>query len=427
MLSHEDNELLCRIGGKTPMGRMMRRYWIPALMSEELEAGGAPKRVRLLGETLVAFRDSSGAVGILDESCPHRGASLVLARNEDCGLRCLYHGWKIDVDGRILEMPAEPDAKNFKERVRATAYPTHEAGGIVWTYLGPRGTEPPPPDFEFTFAPPSQRIVMKVRAECNWVQVLEGVIDSAHTNYLHADGILPSSALPTTMYTGGTGVGRPSNDGQPRIEMENTPYGFRYAAIRKPLVDPDVRDYVRVTLFVAPFYGFFPAPDGWGFLEAFVPIDDVSTMFWFIQQKYEGEIDIATRERNATRAGMRVGIDIDHEFRKRQTYENNWNQDREAMKKGAFSGITGVQCQDMAVEESMGVLYDRSKEHLGASDVAVIRMRRLMLDAVRAFSDDGAPPLGLAGKTSLRTLRADELMLPIGESWLERAVGSVPA
>ena len=146
MLSREDNELLYRTGEHTSMGQMLRRYWIPALMSDELEADGAPKRVRLLGDSLVAFRDSRGVAGVLDESCPHRGASLVLARNEDCGLRCLYHGWKIDVDGRVTEMPHEPDAFNFRERVRAPAFPTRAAGGIVWAYLGPAGTEPPLPD-----------------------------------------------------------------------------------------------------------------------------------------------------------------------------------------------------------------------------------------------------------------------------------------
>jgi phthalate 4,5-dioxygenase oxygenase subunit len=416
MLSREENELLCRTGVQTPMGAMLRRYWIPALMSDELEAGGAPKRVRLLGENLVAFRDTLGRAGILDENCPHRGASLVLARNEECGLRCLYHGWKIDVTGRVLETPPEPDELNFKDKVRAPAFPVRESGGFVWTYLGPPGTEPALPDFEFTAVPAAQRNVMKVRLECNWVQGIEGVIDSAHTNYLHADGITPAANLATTAYTGGTSVGRPSNDGKPRMELDDTAYGLRYAAIRKPLVDPDRQAYVRVTLFVAPFYGVFPAPAGWGFLQAFVPIDDGATMLYYVQHRYDGEIDAATRERNAARAGMRPGIDFDAAYRKVQSRANTWLQDREMMRRDAFSGISGIQNQDMAVQESMGTLFDRTKEHLGTCDAAVIRMRRLMLESVRKFTEHGVTPLGLDAGVSYSTLRAEEMMVPLDSS-----------
>lgn len=189
------------------MGQMLRRYWIPAALSSDLTNDGTPLRVRLLGEDLVAFRDSSGAVGLLEENCPHRGASLVLARNEECGLRCLYHGWKIDVTGRVLETPAEPDEYSFRDRVRATAYPVHEAGGIIWAYLGPAEHVPPTMDFAFTTVPDSHRLILRVREECNWVQSLEGVIDSAHSNFLHQNSIRPKAVsadtVPRTAYPSG--------------------------------------------------------------------------------------------------------------------------------------------------------------------------------------------------------------------------------
>lgn len=419
MLTRAENELLCRVGPQTPMGRMLRRYWIPAVRSDDLVADGAPRRVRVLGEDLVAFRDTRGTVGLLDESCPHRGASLVLARNEECGLRCLYHGWKVDVTGRILETPPEPDEVGFKDRIRAIAYPTYEAGGFVWAYLGPPGTEPRRPDLPFTHAPAAHRIVMTAREECNFIQCIEGVIDSAHSNYLHSKAIRPAVGMEISVFKSKDDVDldRPSNDGAPRLEAQNTAYGFRYAAIRIPTRDPDRTRYVRVTLFAAPFHAFIPAPDGWGFMQMFVPIDDEHTMFHFIRHADE-PLDDATRERHLAWSGTRVGIDVDAEYRKIRTKANNWLQDREAMRRGeSFSGISGVNNEDFVVQESMGPIYDRRKEHLGTSDVAVIRMRRLMLDAVRAFDERGEPPLGLHEPFDYAQLRAEEKTIPLGVPW----------
>jgi phthalate 4,5-dioxygenase len=419
VLTREENELLCRVGPKAPMGKMMRRYWLPAIMSSELESGGVPKRVRLLGEDLVAFRDSGGRVGLLDENCPHRGASLVLARNETCGLRCLYHGWKIDASGAVLETPAEPDEHHFRDRVRAIAYPTRESGGIVWTYMGPSESEPPPMDFEFTTLPDSHNVIVKAQLECNWAQSVEGVIDSAHTNYLHADTFKPASGLELSVYKDDfLKVARPSNDGRPRMEIENTPYGFRYAAIRKPLLDADKNAYVRVTLFAAPIYGLFPAQAGWGSIQAFVPMDDEHTMLYFVRYSYERAIEAEERAQHEHWSGFRIGIDIDENYRKFGNRGNLWRQDREAMKRGdTFSGVVGVQMEDAMVQESMGPVYDRSKEHLGTGDIAVIRMRRLMLDSVRRFTENGEPPLGLAEPVDYKTLRAQEAMIPLATSW----------
>jgi phthalate 4,5-dioxygenase len=423
MLTREENELLCRTGPDAPMGKMFRRYWIPAALTSELRAGGAPRRTRLLGEDFVAFRDSEGVVGVLDELCPHRGASLVLARNEECGLRCIYHGWKIAVDGRVLETPAEPDEHGFKDRVRAHAYPVYEAGGIVWTYLGPPGTEPPKMNFDWMSLPAGHWMIQKAREECNWAQCLEGVIDSAHSGFLHSNVIKPVPGENSIIPEDQGNTRRPSADLAPRMEAENTAYGFHYAAIRKPLIDPESRDYIRVTLFIAPFIALFPGPLGWTSMQMFVPMDDEHTMFHFIQARHDKPIDQLTRERRAARSGMVLGVDVDPlDYRKIRTRDNNWLQDRTEMEAGSFSGIHGVNNEDIAMQESMGPIFDRRREHLGTSDVAVIRMRRIMLDGVRRFIDEGAPPVGLAEPVAYETLRAGERMVPHGERWQEAMV-----
>lgn len=415
MTTRTENELLSRIGPDAPMGQMLRRYWIPAITSDELEVDGPPQHVRLLGEDLVAFRDTKGRVGLLEELCPHRGASMLLARNEECGLRCIYHGLKLDVTGAVVDMPVEPNAQAYKERVRAVSYPVREAGGIVWAYMGPAGTEPPPMDFEFTSLPDAQRVVLKAPINCNWLQCLEGVLDSAHTNYLHTDTFKPAPGLKKSAYKDESlkanhKVDRPSQDGQPRLEVENTPYGFRYAAIRKPLADPDKNVYIRVTLFIAPLYGLFAAQDGWGSIQAFVPVDDEHTMLYFVRYNHTRAIDAEERKRHLQWSGAGLGI--------LRTRQNRWSQDREAMKRGeSHSGLFGVQVEDAAVQESMGPLYDRSKEHLCSSDLAVVRMRRLMLQSVRDFTEKGATPLGLGQSVDYHKLRAAELMLPIGTPW----------
>ncbi|HEY2555404.1 MAG TPA: Rieske 2Fe-2S domain-containing protein [Candidatus Cybelea sp.] len=418
MLTREENDLLCRVGPNAPMGKTMRRYWVPAILSEELEPAGDPKRIRLFGEDLVAFRDDRGRVGLLDENCPHRGASLALARSEGCALRCLYHGWKVDVDGNILETPAEPDEHAFKDRVKALAYEVHEAGGVVWAYMGPRGEAPPPMNFEFVGLPESHRMWLKVRIDANWAQGIEGVIDNAHVSFLHYDTIRTASGVATTTFDERGRQDRPSNDIKPKMETQNTAYGFRYAAIRKPIVDPETTRYVRVTLFVAPFYGIFPAPAGWGNMQAFVPIDDEHTMLFFVRFKYDSPITPEEREQTQRVNGLRPGADVNPDFSKVRNISNNWLQDRAAMQSGeTYSGIAGVNTEDIAVQESMGAVYDRSKEHLGTSDIAVIRMRHLMIDSARRFVKDGEAPLGLREPVAYDKLRAEEKIISIDTPW----------
>jgi phthalate 4,5-dioxygenase oxygenase subunit len=399
------------------MGRMMRRYWLPALQSDELVAGGAPKAARLLGEDLVAFRTANGTVGVLEEYCPHRGASLTLARNEDCGLRCIYHGWKIDAAGTVLETPAEPAGSTFKERVHAVSYPVREAGGIVWTYLGAPGSEPPLPEFAWTAPPADHRWILKARIDANWLQSIEAIVDSAHVNYLHSTMFVAADQVSSQLQSNGS-LARPSGDGSPRIEVQTTAYGMRYAAIRAPLTGADTHDYVRVTLFIAPCYALLPVAAGeMTFMQMFVPIDDEHTMFYYIKTNHDASLDAETLALHSFRAGVRPGVDIDSAFNKFRTRANAWQQDRGAMERGeSFSGIHGVNMEDMVVQESMGPLYDRRREHLGASDAAVIRLRRVLLDALRDC-DAGLAPPGLGEPIAYARLAAEERLVPKETPW----------
>jgi phthalate 4,5-dioxygenase len=418
MLTRAENELLCRVEGDAAMGQLFRRYWLPAVQSKDLAAGGAPRRVRILGDDFVAFRATDGRVGLLDENCPHRGASLVLANNVDCALQCLYHGWRIAPSGEVLETPAETGDSSLRTKVRAHAYPLYEAGGVVWAYLGPPGNEPPRMDFSMTTVPDDHLVLHQVLLACNWAQVLEGAIDSAHSNYLHANGIRPAAAgAGSKLRADEMFIDRPSNDGQPRVECENTAYGFRYAALRKPIVDPDRSQYVRATLFVAPCYAMFPPPQGMETMQAFVPVDDEHTMLYFFQAGRE-PVSAESRAKRQTRSGFRPGIDLDDEYRNVRNRANNWMQDREAMRRGeSHTGIMGVNNEDIAVQEAMGPIFDRTKEHLGTSDIAVIRMRRIMLDAARALVEEGTTPIGLTEPVPYNALHAIERMLPLDASW----------
>ncbi len=376
MLTPAENELLCRVGSGTPMGEMLRCYWIPAALSDELSRGGSSKQIRLLGHNLVARRNG---------------------------------------DGRVFIADAEAD----EQPPRLAHYPLRESGGIVWVYLGEPGSLPPPLDFAWMERPDDHRWLGKMRAECNWIQCLEGVIDSAHVAYLHADlfQTTPESGRSTLAANGK--ISRPSLDGQPRIEVEDTSYGFRYAAIRRPVADADRLTYVRITPYIAPFYVLTPSSTTFTSMHIFVPIDDEHTMFYYAKTLHDKPADIESfRRAQAERSGMRPGVDFDERYRKRRTSENSWLQDRDAMLRGeSSSGIDGVTMQDFCVTESMGPIADRSLEHLSASDAAVIRMRRIMLDSVRRFGARGEPPIGLRERVAYDEIHAEDGLVPIGASW----------
>ena len=414
MLTAEENALLCRVEGAAPMGRMMRAHWLPICMSEEVaEPDGTPVRARLLGEDLVVFRDSDGRLGVVGEHCPHRRASLALGRNEESGLRCLYHGWKIDVEGNVVEMPSEPAASCLAAKVRHTAYPSEEAGGFVWTYMGP---DAPPPFEAPAWAPSAQtRIsIVKMRIDANWAQVLEGAIDSAHSSTLHATDMPPArvdgARATATVWP------RPSTDKAPRLHVQRTDFGFRYAAIRRPIKDAATRDYIRVTLFVAPFTVLIPPNNLYNLSILNVPIDDTHTMFYFIawSDRAGGGVDQEAWRRFC---GAQPGLDLDRDFRHRRNRDNGYLQDRQAMRLGDFTGIRGIPTQDMAMWETMGPIADRSSERLGASDVAIVEFRNIMVDAVRRHAA-GEPALAThSHRPAYVTLQSFEGIVAKGADW----------
>ena len=420
MLTAEENDLLCRVENGAPMGEIMRRHWLPACMSEEVaEPDGAPVRTRLLGQDLVVFRDSGGRLGVLDEQCPHRRASLAFGRNEQSGLRCLYHGWKFDVVGNVLDMACEPADSRLKETVKHKAYPVAEGGGFVWVWLGPveelRPWEPP----AWSPTPETRISIVKMHTACNWAQVLEGSIDSAHSSSLHSTE-MPAMAVDGAKATDAVWP-RPSNDKAPRLQLQATPYGFRYAAIRKPILDPETHDYVRITVFVAPFTVLIPPNDRYKLAQMLIPVDDENTMFYWMAWHETAGIDQQAWRRFCA---AEPGVDLDANWRKVRTLDNRFLQDRAAMKRGDWTGIKGIPSQDMAMWESMGPIADRTRDYLGASDLAVAQFRRQMVKAARTVQG-GGPAIGTSEpRTPQVALASFEGVVPKTTSWRRLGVSS---
>jgi nitrite reductase/ring-hydroxylating ferredoxin subunit len=414
MLSREENELLTRTGPGTPMGAVMRRYWLPILLEREVaERDGEPVRVQILGERLVAFRDTNGQIGLLDEFCPHRRVSLWFGRNEDCGLRCVYHGWKFDVAGTCVEQLNEPGEASFADKVRITAYPTVEVGGVVWAYLGPEEYRPPLPHFAWTQVPATHRHVSKVIEACNWLQALEGGIDTSHAPILHR-------VLSSNTKRGGIDLRYPAARGiPPTLELDFTDYGYRYAGVRK---FPEGGHYVRGYHFIMPCTQLrpeVPNPDGshraYGPGHIWVPMDDQTCMVWNFQYSY-GEDGLTEEDR--LEAGTGNGPDIVDEttFRSRLNAANSYLIDRQVQKTETYTGIDGINTQDRAIQESMGPIVDRSQEYLGPADRAIIATRRLLLEAIKTVERGGNPP---GTGTSYYTARAVQRNVPEGVPWRE--------
>jgi phthalate 4,5-dioxygenase len=398
-MKYEDNETLVRVGPGTSMGEVMRRYWIPAALSRELPAPDcAPIRVKLLGEKLVAFRDTSGRVGLLDEFCPHRRASLFLGRNEEGGLRCIYHGWKFDFGGNCLDMLSEPLERAYKNNVKVKSYPIAEIGGIIWAYLGPSDKKPSLPLFEWTQQPETHRFVQKVWEECNWLQAMEGGIDWRHAPILHR------AINPDTKELGGY-RGIRTNErqrGYVPLDVEGTDYGAMMASFVK-LGGGNV--WAQVEHHVMPFHTFFaaeiydvraegqdveikPLING----HIFVPMDDENTMTYNWHARYAGaplsSADIAEYEERKGRGPGELTAD----FRKMRNKNNDWLIDRRTQRTETYTGIVGNNTQDHAAQESMGPIVDRTQEHLGTSDRMIIFVRQQLLDAAKIVREGGEPP-----------------------------------
>jgi phthalate 4,5-dioxygenase oxygenase subunit len=424
MLTREENELLCRVEGDAPMGQIARRHWIPACLAEEVaECDGPPVAVRLLGEDLVAFRDTDGKVGVMDRYCPHRRASLLFGRNEECGLRCLYHGWKMDAEGRILEMSSEPAGSPLKDKAKHKAYPTVEWGGVVWTYMGPAETRP-------EFAPPpwaphadTKVSIAKIVIPCNWAQILEGAIDSAHSSSLHSSDMVPARV--TSAKATSTSWLRPSTDKAPRLQVQRTGYGFRYAALRRPITDAANNEYVRMTVFVAPFTVLIPPNDSYNVANVNVPIDDTHTAFHFIGWS-DDPASVPDLETWRKFLGAQVGVDLEPDYTMRRNLGNRFWQDRQAMKAGNFTGIRGIPNQDIAMWVTMGPIADRTRDLLGASDVAIVEFRRQMADAAKAFRD-GAPAIGTGAQRIPAGVCALQKIVPKTVDWRSLGGADAPA
>lgn len=420
-MTSEENDLLCRVMGDAPMGQLMRRHWTPVCLIEEVQdPDGPPVRAQVFGEELVVFRDTAGHVGVIGEHCPHRGASLVLGRNEEGGLRCLYHGWKFDVRGNILEMVSEPAGNRMAAGIKHPAYPTKEWGGMVWAYMGPPETMP---EFQPPAWAPSSDVkvtIAKAVLPCNWAQVIEGAIDSAHSSSLHSSDMVPAE-VNGAQATGSVWL-RPSNDKAPRLQLERTAYGFRYAAIRKPIHNADVNDYVRSTVFVAPATALIPPNNLYNVANINVPADDTNTVFYFIAWGHPAQTPDTAAWRKFL--GQTVGEDLDKHYRPLRNRDNHFWQDREAMQAGNFTGITGFPNQDIAMWTTMGAIADRSADHLGASDLAVAEFRKQMLKAVRAFQETGAA-IGTGADAIPAEVCAFQSMIPKGSDWKSFKVSPV--
>jgi phthalate 4,5-dioxygenase oxygenase subunit len=420
MLNKEQNELLTRVEGDAPMGRMMREnYWFPFALSDQLVAGDAPFMSTLLGRHYVAIRASDGRIGFFDEGCPHRGASLALARVEDGHLRCIFHAWKFDVTGQAVECPTEPEGERhdaFCARVKLKSYPVHEAGGLIWVWLGDTAEAPPFPALPFVGALEENSFLTVSKGQCNWLQGVEATIDSAHVGTLHKTWI---SGIKTKV-SGNIGM---SLDGPPRYEAELTDYGLKAVALR-PLAGGET--YARITEYLMPFVTLAPSngtKSREGVIFITTPVDDERhLMFFGLYSDREKKDPVAA-------AIQPAGQQFDyHDYAPLPGgREARWGQDRELLNAGHFTGFgNNILEEDMVVQASMGPIVDRTKEYLSATDIAVVRARKMMLEALAEF-EKGKRPVGSAlGDQPVVLPNPIDTVLPPERPWTEAAL-MVPA
>ena len=411
MLTPEENEKLTRVGPETPGGKLLRRYWLPACLSSELpDKDGAPLRVRLLGEDLIVFRDTEGNVGLVDAYCPHRRAPLFFGRNEECGIRCVYHGWKFDKNGDCVDMPSEPAGTTLQAKVKILAYPTFEKGGIVWTYMGPKEMKPPVPDYDWLRAPDEYRHISKTYENCNWLQGLEGGLDTAHSSFAHNNNLRAKNELR-------------QRDTAPRIDVERTDYGYYYVSTRNL---GDEGTYVRGYHYFMPFQQVRAQVIYWdgtvtevprNFGHLWMPIDDTTTFVynWHYACEPGKPLTHELIEHHEKEFGRGDNDMIPGTFRLKRNQSNDYMVDRQMQKTRNFTGIVGVNTQDYALQEGMGPICDRSKEFLGTSDKAIVAMRRLLLEGVNVV-ERGETPRGLDPE-KYRKARAYDAFVPPGQDW----------
>jgi phthalate 4,5-dioxygenase oxygenase subunit len=417
MTTRADGEILTRTSAGTLVGDLMREYWIPAAMSAELKAGGDPMRLMLLGEKLVAFRDSNGRVGIMDHRCPHRCASLFFGRNEDAGLRCAYHGWKFDVDGNCVDMPNVPPHHAFPQKIKARSYKVFERNGLIWAYMGKRETPPALPTFEPVLLPEDATNMFFVQRECNWLQALEGDIDTSHFGFLHAGGV-------TANVVDESNLGRYAIINRaPEYHVADTDWGTMYAAYR-PADAGAV--YWRFAHFLFPFWTM--PPDGLFrdhiVARAWVPMDDTHTMFVHLSWK-KNTPGLRKMKDGTTIPGAAMGrTTMPNDtgwygrWRLAANAANDYMIDRSLQRTASYSGIDGIHLQDQAMTESMGPIVDHTLEHLAVSDLMIGRTRRRIIQAARAAAEQIAPP-GVDHPEVYHGARGGDFVAPASIGWLE--------
>ncbi|MGF6292367.1 phthalate 4,5-dioxygenase oxygenase subunit [Paraburkholderia youngii] len=377
MPSKADNDLLTRVCGDAPMGKMLRQHWwMPVALSDKLEADGKPARIRLFGENYVAFRDTDGKIGFFDEACPHRGASLALGRNEENGLRCIFHGWKFNAEGVTVAVPTQPNNEaEYCKHVPLRHYPVREEGGMVWAWLGQGDQAPAFPELPCVGLPRENFVVFRQKVNANWLQGVETTMDSAHLGVLHQEWLKGFGDIELS-----------SANMAPVYHIVQKPFGFRYAAVRAL---KENRSYVRVNSFVMPWYGVISGNNSGirgGSMFFSVPIDDENIWYYQLTYRTDGKLVL-----NPTL----VFDDADSwPPLPPGPAEDNWGQDREAMKNGHFTGFTQMLgTEDFAVIMSMGPISDRTKEYLGAGDGAVLAVRRCLMNSVKEFMNGDTPKL----------------------------------
>lgn len=424
MISAAENELITHVGPQTPMGELMRRYWLPVCASSQLPVPDCdPLRVRMLGENYVAFRNSDGAVGVLEEYCMHRRASLAIGRVEEGGIRCLYHGWKFGVDGTIMETPNHCDER-FRARMKAPAFPVREAGGLVWAYFGPKDKQPPFQRYEFFDGPDENRCVFRINIPCNYLQLFEGGCDSSHVGILHCNLANPewknkASFVPDIEDY--TSVSMASGDNAPSLDIENTPYGYHYAALRQgPQLDDGRKTHsIRATPVIMPVCRIIPLRE-YQFFVFEVPQDDAKTSTYIIAH--------GPKPFDRTKMKAVLGLDNERLWREndcdyRATEDNRWFQERERINE-TWSGLAGLIPEDSSISVSMGAIAERHKETLVAADAAVVRLRDRLLDNLRRFQA-GEEPLGLSIEDYTRVRSLPDTNVPADQRWQELLPGNM--
>ncbi len=413
-----DNELLTRVGPDTPMGNLMRQYWFPILKSDEVKQDGSPVRFRLLGEDLLAFRDSNGKVGIIEPYCPHRNADLYFGRNEECGIRCVYHGWKFDIDGNCVDMPSEPPETDFKHKVKIKSYAAKEKIGMIWVYMGQRNPLPDLPDFDSMRLSEDKISIRIALRECNYLQSLEGDIDTAHLGFLHLGSVGATSFDKTS------GEHYLSQNKAPRYKVIDTECGTMYGAYREAEEDTY---YWRVARFCMPCWTM---PPGGNLLDhiivrAWIPIDDHNSMFVSLSEAGGKPLD--NLKSGAALKGIGMGLNyvenpgtgyLDR-WKLVENRSNDYLIDREMQKTESFTGVQGIHLQDQMITESMGVIEDRTKEHLGTSDQMITTTRRRLIKAAKDFEKKGTAPPGVDNPEIFHKIRSGGMIINRDLDWLD--------